>query len=141
VIIKNKCYFGNGNLLSVSNNSQLDQNSKLLGHITIENNVMMGPDVVIMAITHDISDTSKLMNDPTNPSISKHEIIGNNVWIGTRVILMPGVKLSVIAKLRQGLLSQNPFPQTAWLGVYQRKFYIIEFQISYNKKQWQKGQK
>lgn len=101
----------------------------------------MGPDVVIMAITHDISDTSKLMNDPTNPSISKHEIIGNNVWIGTRVILMPGVKLSVIAKLRQGLLSQNPFPQTAWLGVYQRKFYIIEFQISYNKKQWQKGQK
>lgn len=93
VIIKDRAYFGNGDNLRVGDFSQLGQNCKLGGPIELGSNVMMGPDVVIMAVTHDVSDLSKPMNDSNNPSIVKPVKVGNNVWIGTRVIIMPGVTI------------------------------------------------
>ena len=47
-IIKNRCYFGNGDRLTVGDRSQLGQNVKLGGLINIGNDVLMGPDVVMM---------------------------------------------------------------------------------------------
>ena len=93
VVVKDKCHFGNGSKLTVGSYSQLGQNARFGGEIIIGDYVMMGPDVVIMAVTHDVSDTSKPMIHPSNPSIEKPVEIGNNVWIGTRVIIMPGVKI------------------------------------------------
>lgn len=54
---------------------------------------MMSPNVIIMRVTHDISDQIKPMIDPNNPSLEKPVFIGNNVWIGTRVNVMPGVEI------------------------------------------------
>ncbi len=93
VIVKNRCYFGDGSKLQVGNYSQLGQNSTISGKVSIGNYVMMGPDVVIMGVTHDISDLSKPMIDPMNPSLEKPVIIGDNVWIGTRAIILPGVTI------------------------------------------------
>jgi maltose O-acetyltransferase len=90
IIVKNKCYFGNGNRLSVGSRSQLGQNARLAGSVTIGQDVLMGPDVVMMATSH----AYDRIDIPINQQGSIEEqaiIVGNDCWIGTRVIILPGV--------------------------------------------------
>jgi maltose O-acetyltransferase len=113
VTVKNKCYFGNGSKLRVGDNSQLGQNARLGGEIIIGDYVMMGPDVIIMAVTHDISDLSKPMIDDSNPSIENPVNIGSNVWIGTRVIIMPGVTIGDNSIIGAGAVVTKSFPENS----------------------------
>jgi len=122
IVVKNKCYFGDGSKLKVGNFTQLGQNARLNGPITIGDNVLMGPDVVIMGVTHDISDTSKPMIDPSNPSLENPVIIGNNVWIGTRVIIMPGVKIGDNSIIGAGAVVTKSFSANSIIGGVPAKF-------------------
>lgn len=116
VVVKNKCYIGDGSKLSVGSFSQLGQNARFGGRIKIGDYVLMGPDVVIMAVTHDVSDLSRKMTDPTNPSIEKEVVIGNNVWIGTRVIIMPGVTIGDNSIIGAGAVVTKSFPPNSILA-------------------------
>ena len=122
VVVKNKCYFGNGSKLKVGNYSQLGQNARLTGLITLGDYTMMGPDVVIMGVTHDISDTSKPMVDPTHPCIEKEVVIGNNVWIGTRVIIMPGVHIGDNSIIGAGACVTKSFAANSVIGGVPARF-------------------
>lgn len=109
VIIKNKCYFGNGNRLSVGNRSQLGQNSRLNGTINIGDDVVMGPDVVMMATSHEF----KSIDIPINLQASKEEqpiVIGNDCWIGTRVIILPGCHIGDHCIIGAGAVVTKSFP-------------------------------
>ena len=85
IIVKNKCYFGNGSRLKIGDRSQPGQKARLNGSISIGDDCVMGPDVVMMATSHEFSD----LNKPINQQGERKErpiVIGNDVWIGTRVI-------------------------------------------------------
>lgn len=122
VVVKNKCYIGDGSKLKVGSNSQLGQNCRLGGPITLGNNVMMGPDVVIMGVTHDISDITKPMIDPSNPSFENPVVIGDNVWIGTRVIILPGVKIGSNSIIGAGAVVTKSFEPNSILGGVPARF-------------------
>ena len=92
VIVKDHCYFGNGTRLSVGDRSQLGSNARLNGDITIGKDVVMGPDVVMMATSHEFN----RLDIPINQQGAKPEepiVIGDDCWIGTRVIILPGVHI------------------------------------------------
>jgi len=92
VIVKNKAYFGNGQRLSVGDRSQIGQNCLLGGEIILGKDVLMGPDVVMMATSHAFD----RIDIPINQQGSTEEqpiTIGDDVWIGTRVIILPGVTI------------------------------------------------
>ena len=116
IVVKNKCYFGNGKNLKIGDNSQLGQNSRISGPVSIGKNVIMGPDVVIMGVTHDTSDFSKPMIDPTHPFIENPIIIGNNIWIGTRVIILPGVKIGDNSIIGANAVVTKSFPKNSIIG-------------------------
>jgi len=122
VVVKNKCYFGDGSRLSVGDYSQLGQNARIAGKVSIGSYVMMGPDVVMMAVTHDISDTSKPMIDPSHPSLEKPITIGNNVWIGTRVIILPGVTIGDNTVIGSGAVVTKSFSGNSIIGGVPAKF-------------------
>ena len=79
----------------------------------------MGPDIVIMAVTHDVSDLNKKMIDPTNLSVEKKVVIGDNVWIG-RAIIQPGVVIGSHSIIGSELLLQNQYLNIALLLAYLR---------------------
>ena len=115
VIVKDHCYFGNGSRLSVGARSQLGQNARLGGTIIIGEDVVMGPDVVMMATSHEFKD----LNTPINQQGAKQEepiIIGDDCWIGTRAIILPGVNLGNKCIVAAGAVVTHSFPDNSILG-------------------------
>jgi maltose O-acetyltransferase len=84
--------------VEIGNNSGIGKNAHL-GAVTIGDNVMMGPDVVILTRNHKFSNLNKPMRCQ-GAAEDIPVIIGDDVWIGTRAIILPGVHIgkgSIIA--------------------------------------------
>ena len=108
IVVKNRCYFGDGSRLSVGNDSQLGQNARLQGDITVGDDCVMGPDVVIMATSHghDRTDIPIRLQRGWEKPIR----IGNDVWIGTRAIILPGVEIGDHCIVAAGAVVTKSFP-------------------------------
>ena len=99
VNIEKGANFGFGRGISLGNNSGLGINCKVRGPLVIGNDVMMGPDVMIFTSNHETSRTDIPMRLQGNTEV-KCVRIEDDVWIGARAIILPGVKIgkgSVIA--------------------------------------------
>ena len=77
---------------AIGNNSGIGGNAHFYGKVVIGNNVMMAPDCIIYVRNHE----SSRLDIPMCEQGSTEErpvVIGNDVWIGGRVIILPGVKI------------------------------------------------
>lgn len=75
----------------------------------------MGPDVVMMATSHEFKD----LNTPINMQGAKPEepiVIGDDCWIGTRVIILPGVHLGNKCIVAAGAVVTRSFPDKCIIG-------------------------
>ena len=108
--------FGIGNDIEIGNNSGIGVDCFIRGPLRIGNNVMMGPEVQILTNSHNIERTDIPMNEQGNSF--KSVSIGNDVWIGTRVIILPGVEIgdgSVIGA--EAVVSKDIEPYSIVVGV------------------------
>lgn len=78
--------------ISIGNNSGVGINCILQGKVIIGDNVMMGPSVWIYTRNHRHDLTDVPMREQGFEE-EKPVIIGNDVWIGSRVTILPGVKI------------------------------------------------
>lgn len=84
--------FGTGAKISLGTNSGIGVNCKLMGKVTIGNNVMMGPEVVFITTTHDHARTDIPMFE--QGATQEQPIhVGDDVWIGMRCTILPGVRI------------------------------------------------
>ena len=117
VIVKDHCSFGNGDRLTVGDRSQLSSHGRFSGTITIGDDVVMGPDIVMMATSHEFS----RRDIPINQQGAKPEepiTIGNDCWIGTRVIVLPGVTIGDGCIVAAGaVVTKDVPPNTIVAGV------------------------
>ena len=81
--------FGLGNNIEIGDNSGLGVNCNVRGPLKLGDNVMMGPDVIIMTNNHNFTRTDIPML--AQGHTVKEIVIGNDVWIGARVIILSGV--------------------------------------------------
>ena len=90
VNIERKAYFTPA--LTLGDRSGVGVNCEVYGPVTIGNDVMMGPEVVIYTSGHrfDRTDITMMEQGGTEP---EPVTIGNDVWIGRRVMIMPGVTI------------------------------------------------
>ena len=107
--------FGSGQGISMGDNSGLGINCRVRGPLTIGNDVMMGPDVVIMTNSHNFGRIDMPMNAQGN-AIPRKVTIGNDVWIGTRVIILPGVTIGNGAIIGAGAVVTKDVPDMAIVG-------------------------
>jgi len=77
------------NNIAIGNNSGIGINAIIPPDLKIGNDVMMGPDCIIYAANHKFSDVNIPMNKQGH-SPNQLTTIGNDVWIGGRVIILPG---------------------------------------------------
>ena len=84
--------FGKGDGIKIGDNSGLGINCYVRGPLEIGNDVMMGPDVLIFTQNHQTADTEIPMREQGMAPL-KPVVIGDDVWIGARVCILPGVTI------------------------------------------------
>ncbi|PKM49131.1 MAG: acetyltransferase [Firmicutes bacterium HGW-Firmicutes-7] len=99
VNIEKNVFFGKGIEITIGDRSGLGLNARIQGPLTIGQDVMMGPDVIIYTRNHEVSSIERPMNQQ-GETTPKKVVIEDDVWIGARAIILPGVNIghsSIIA--------------------------------------------
>ena len=89
-----------GDKISFGDRVYLNVNCTLLdgGHISIGNDVLVGPNVQILTAHHPLSAIERL----DKKTLVNDVVIDNNVWIGAGAILLPGVRIGANAIVAAG---------------------------------------
>lgn len=88
--IEKNAWFGSGSGVRIGDRSGIGVNARLHGSVHIGSNVMMGPDCIIYTRNHLFERTDLPMIDQGFRAESV-VTIGDDVWIGARSIILPGV--------------------------------------------------
>lgn len=101
--------------LSIGDNSGVGVNCVISGETYIGSDVMMGPDCIMYSYSHahdriDIPMSKQGFEDPTPIHI------GDDVWIGARVIILPGVTVGSHCIIGAGSVVTKDVPDYAIIG-------------------------
>lgn len=75
--------------IQIGDGSELGQHCLIHSHVVIGNKVIMGPNVKIYSRNHRFDDLSVPIADQGKNQLETR--IGDDVWIGANVIVLPGV--------------------------------------------------
>jgi maltose O-acetyltransferase len=112
VNIEHGAYFGSGRLVEIGDNSGIGVNCHVPANIRIGKDVMMGPDVLIIGRNHrfdDISKPMRLQGYTDAPPV----VIEDDVWLGTRVIVLPGIRVGRGSIIGAGAIVTKDVPPFA----------------------------
>jgi maltose O-acetyltransferase len=108
VTIQSKARIGPS--LVIGDNSGVGENCRIGSNTTIGNNVRMGPDVIICTQNH------KYTRETYEGFIRKPVTIEDNVWIGYRVIILPGVRVGKNSIIGAGAVVSKDVPPYTVVG-------------------------
>lgn len=98
--------------IKIGDNSGLGVRCEINGEVEIGNNVMMGPDVIIYTRNHAFRDKNTLIMNQGYYQPQK-VVISDDVWIGRRVIILPGVHIGKGAVIGAGAVVAKNVPEYA----------------------------
>jgi maltose O-acetyltransferase len=113
--IEKGAYFGSGQDISIGDFSGIGIDAKLSGEITIGNHVMMGPEVMIYTYGHKYDDLDVPMVMQGNTEVQP-VVIHDDVWIGARAIILPGVTIGKGSIIAAGSVVTKDVPEYAVFG-------------------------
>lgn len=100
---------------SLGNNSGFGKRALIQGEVKVGDNVMMGPDCIIYTQNHRFDD----LETPMIEQGFQEEIpvvIGDDVWIGVRVTILPGVHIGNHTVIAAGAVVTKDIPDYAIAG-------------------------
>lgn len=101
--------------VEIGNNSGIGIASRIYGHVCIGDNVLMGPEVIILTSGHKYENADILIREQGRlPEKPVH--IGNDVWIGARAIILPGVHIEDGAVIGAGAVVTKDVPPYTVVG-------------------------
>ncbi len=104
--------FGSGVGIRIGDNSALSSNCWVASDTTIGRDVMMAPDVTILSATHGTDALDVPMRlQPVPPK--RPVVIGDDVWLGTRIIILPGVRVGSHSIIGAGSVVTRDVPEYA----------------------------
>lgn len=119
VNIGRMAYFGLGSDISIGSNSSIGPRAQIIGIgmggiLTIGNDVMMGPEVVILLSEHNHNRIDIPMNQQ---GVRTSTItIEDDVWIGMRVMILRGVTIGKGSIIGAGAVVTKNVPPNAVVG-------------------------
>jgi maltose O-acetyltransferase len=129
VNIEHGAFFGKGDTISIGDHSGLGIDCRISGPLTIGRNVMMGPEVMIYTSNHEMKDLDQPMIEQGETPKERVKI-EDDVWIGARAIILPGINIGKGAVIAAGAVVTKNVPPYAIMGGNPAK--IIKFR--YEKK-------
>lgn len=84
--------FGTGLNIEIGDYSSLNYDCWIGNDTVIGSDVMMGPEIIVLSSSHNFDRTDIPMREQGAPP-RKPVVIGDDVWIGTRSIILPGVNI------------------------------------------------
>lgn len=126
VNIRPNIKFARGSNISIGDHSGIGDGCFLqdIGEITIGQDVLMAPEVMVFTANHLTRKDELLRNQGTQV---RNVSIGDDVWIGTRAIILPGVNISKGAVIAAGaVVTKDVEPYTIVGGVPARKIGMRE---------------
>ena len=97
IVIGNECrimrnvYIGNGNEIIIGDNCRINENVRL-DNIEMGNHVMVARDSVLLGKSHNYKELEIPMENQGN-AVTEKIFINDDVWLGLRSIIMPGIKI------------------------------------------------
>ncbi|KKN50694.1 hypothetical protein LCGC14_0630030 [marine sediment metagenome] len=117
VNIENRCWFGTGEQIEIGDFSGIGSRCQIYGPVKMGKYIMMGPEVIILTQNHKFSDISVPMVKQGYQKI-KQVIIEDDVWIGARSVILPGVKIGTGSIIGVGsVVTKNIEPYSIVAGV------------------------
>jgi maltose O-acetyltransferase len=101
--------------IKIGNNSELGTRCVIQSGAEIGNDVIMGPDVKIYTKNHNFGSLEHPIRTQGESNIQP-VIIGNDVWIGANVIILPGRKIGNHTILAAGAVITKDVPDHAIVG-------------------------
>ena len=99
--IERRAFIGFARDIHLGANSGIGIRAGIPHSVTIGDNVLMGEDVLFLIRNHEFSDPGTLIREQGYRPIERIEI-GDDVWIGSRVIFLPGVCVGTGAVIGAG---------------------------------------
>lgn len=113
VNIERNAFFTPG--VTLGENSGIGIDCEIYGKVSIGRDVMMGPEVVIYTNGHRFDRTDITMMEQGSTD-TEPVIIGNDVWIGRRVMIMPGVSIGDGCVVGAGAVVTKDIPPYSVVG-------------------------
>ena len=101
--------------IELGDNSGIGIDANISGKCIIGNNVMMGPQGIIYSRNHRFDDTERPMNEQGFYD-EKAVVIGDDVWVGGRVTILPGVCVGSHSIIGAGAVVTKNVPEYAIVG-------------------------
>lgn len=101
--------------VELGDRSGIGVDADIKGKCVIGNNVMMGPQCIIYTRNHKFDDVSIPMREQGFQE-EKPVYIGDDVWIGSRVTILPGVKIGSHSIIGAGAVVTKDVPEWAIVG-------------------------
>jgi maltose O-acetyltransferase len=93
-------YIGNGSNIVIGNSCQINENIRF-NNVIIGDNVMIAREVVFLGNAHNY-DSRDIPMSLQGEIKTKQTIVEDDVWIGLRVIIMPGIRIKKGAIIGSG---------------------------------------
>ncbi len=100
--------------IAIGDCSGIGDRSELIGKVRIGNDVMIGPQVMIIAKNHNYDRLDIPMNK--QGETAKGVVIKNDIWIGARAIILDGVTVGSGSIVGAGAVVTKDVPENAIVG-------------------------
>lgn len=107
--------FGNGSEVEIGDDSGLGPYCSIPSNIKIGDHVMMAPELLALKMNHRFDDPEIPIGRQGNLPSRPIEI-GNNVWIGQRVIITPGTRIAPGTVIAAGAVVTKEFDPDSIIG-------------------------
>lgn len=104
--------FGSGRNIVIGSFTGLNTNCWIGNDTIIGSDVMFGPEVIILSGSHNFERTDIPMREQ-GATQRKPVVIGDDVWIGTRAIILPGIKIGSHSIIGAGSVVTKDVPEYA----------------------------
>lgn len=107
--VESGAWFGTGRQVSIGSRSGIGIRCALHGDVTIGDDVMMGPETLVYTSNHDFSEVDVPMIQQGRTTAAP-VVIEDDVWIGARVIILPGVRIGTGSVVGAGSVVTRDVP-------------------------------